>query len=1019
MRKLFLSFCVLLAMASIGLIGYSTYTMIGGVSFPGVGNHFVPAPIVYDLEVSAGAGGEVNVVKGKYQKNQEVSLVATPVEGYSFVGWYDEDGNYITASKNYKFSITEKTNLFARFSKIPDEITGEAAYSEMLKDCKKNFEIIVHCDKDNAEEWISENFYIIDNDFIGTQFENIEFTVNKGENPGEYIVRSVNEYESGVNYTAGFRDSATDDDAVIGNDGATNNGQTLDFCIEQEEKTEIEQKEGIVFISYNDSALFKELVDDGLIEGEEGDQEDYLVLTNADGIEEGTIICVYNGETDENGNPVIGLDSLYGKCKSKQNVSGGVKIVYTFPELSEIFEIFNIFTEEEVDFEESDVEISDEVLGDVGYSFITSKSFQDYVAAATFAVRQSLEGTGYSVEPIASVEDVTEKIDVKATAQVQGTNAKVIVNATINLPLNDSAGKQVALLKLDLNYNKEIALTAYFNYTLRTKQGVIGGFKSYDVGQIVSCEDDCELKIVVLYGEDNLEQEEINKELIKDKCMQALHGGKNKVEKDKIAELFAQAGYACTAEKQVELFTVVGNDTVISYEMDVDLLLKFDVSGSLFYNTKTTSYARVGVRSQGNGKGKLYKQTKFSEASSEIVVSGDVFVDTGIAVESDIKLVGLAKYVSAKIGVATGVTITADGYINKQSGYGAGGYSVDGYNASTAQTKMFGSIEKFEQSETKVNVVEVGYNNSILYWANEQVEQDYVLGIIDKKTDLLDMDIFKVLVYKKNGKIKEEKLSKNSKDYNIEVVTNSDYLTYSNGKLEVSNGAPAFFRDTITIKVVARNAWAELVEDGYCAYLKEITITVEYGNQDDYYAAIDSDIEKEFRRLYRTYNEANAEVLDEMLTNLIDNFISVDVGDGKVFYIIVDEYINSIFAVIKDYRAQEDDIRTMENKFVKNEASSFVSILELFNNVSSENVTTEERLRELIKDIDRSDVLYTMLKNISSRADFNEYVGSVQVREEDIPTVENAFDWYREVTENPERTEEIISIIEHFFGMDE
>ena len=149
MRKLVLSFCVLLAMAAIALIGYASYMLISGASFPGAGNHFTPSAIVYDLEVSTGAGGEVNVVKGKYEKNQEVSLQATPEEGYSFVGWYDDEGHYITSSKNYKFNITHKTNLFAKFNKTPEQVSGSNSYTQMLRDCEVDFEIVVKCIVEN------------------------------------------------------------------------------------------------------------------------------------------------------------------------------------------------------------------------------------------------------------------------------------------------------------------------------------------------------------------------------------------------------------------------------------------------------------------------------------------------------------------------------------------------------------------------------------------------------------------------------------------------------------------------------------------------------------------------------------------------------------------------------------------------------------------------------------------------------------------------------------------------------
>ena len=1002
-------------MAAIGLIGYSTYLLIGGISFPGAGDHFTPSAIIYDLEVSAGAGGEVNVVKGKYEKNQEVNLEATAQDGYSFVGWYDEDGNYITSTKNYKFNITHKTNLFARFNKTPEPTVGEGEYAEILRDCEVDFEIIVKCEKENAQQWLMENFVIIDNDLIGTEYENVAFEVLQYEE-GTFIIKSVEDYENGVTYTATFEGIVGEEEATILTGGGTGR-QSLDFTIKKDLKTEIEQKAGVVFINLSDTTLVKGHFDDGLIEGEENDQEDYVVLANADNIEEGTVFCMFT-EVDGEGNPVIGFDSLYGKCKSKEAVSAGIKVVYTFPEMSEIFEILEIFTKEDFDFEGAGVEISDDVLGDAGYAFITSKSFQDYVANATFAASKALEGTGCSVKPFSTPEDITENIEVIATSEVVGSIVKVKIDATLNLPLIDSLDKEVGVFKLDLNYNKDISLSAYFSYTLRNKKGLQDGFKSYDVGQIVSYEDSCELNVAVLYSADYNNAQQLNEDIIRDACMKALHSANNKIEKDKIAELFAQAGYACTAAKEVDLFTVrnvIAN--IVDVTADVDLVLEFDVAGSLFYKSQSTNYACVGVRSQGNGKGKMYKELSATDSCADVIVSGDVLVRSGLKVQSDIKFIGMAKYIAASICVDTGVSIQADGYISKQSGHIAGGYSVDAYNAGSAVTKMFGDVERFDRSVSTINLVDVGYKNVLLYWANEDVEEDYVLGIIDEKTDLLKLESLSVIVYKHNGKVKEEKLSANSKDYTVQVITEGKYLTYSNGKLEVAKNAPAYFTEQITIKVLAANNWIEASDSAYASYLKDITITVEYGNADSYYDAIDSDIEKEFRRLYRTYNEANVEVIDEMLTKLISDFITADVGDGKVFLIVVDEYIGSIFSVIKDYRAQEDGKRTMENKFVKEEARSFISIIELFNSVAGEHEVNEEDIRQLIESIENSEVLTRMLINMSEREDFSEYLGSISVNEQDKPTIESAFDWHREHTTNPERAERLIDVLKHLFKM--
>lgn len=73
-------------------------------------------PLNKTLLVRAGAGGSVNDVNGSYTLNSNVSLVATPQIGYSFVRW---DGNLTFAnpfSPATSVSITQDANLSASFA---------------------------------------------------------------------------------------------------------------------------------------------------------------------------------------------------------------------------------------------------------------------------------------------------------------------------------------------------------------------------------------------------------------------------------------------------------------------------------------------------------------------------------------------------------------------------------------------------------------------------------------------------------------------------------------------------------------------------------------------------------------------------------------------------------------------------------------------------------------------------------------------------------------------------------------
>ena len=50
-----------------------------------------PAPTQYTLTVTAGEGGTVSTEGGTYDEGTEVTVTATPAEGYEFVGWEGSD----------------------------------------------------------------------------------------------------------------------------------------------------------------------------------------------------------------------------------------------------------------------------------------------------------------------------------------------------------------------------------------------------------------------------------------------------------------------------------------------------------------------------------------------------------------------------------------------------------------------------------------------------------------------------------------------------------------------------------------------------------------------------------------------------------------------------------------------------------------------------------------------------------------------------------------------------------------
>src|SRR6056300_247483 len=73
-----------------------------------------PTPTQYTLEVTAGEGGTVSSEGGTYDEGTEVTITATPAEGYVFVGWEGSDSTEASLS----VTLGANTTLNALFERI-------------------------------------------------------------------------------------------------------------------------------------------------------------------------------------------------------------------------------------------------------------------------------------------------------------------------------------------------------------------------------------------------------------------------------------------------------------------------------------------------------------------------------------------------------------------------------------------------------------------------------------------------------------------------------------------------------------------------------------------------------------------------------------------------------------------------------------------------------------------------------------------------------------------------------------
>ena len=154
-----------------------------------------------------------------------------------------------------------------------------------------------------------------------------------------------------------------------------------------------------------------------------------------------------------------------------------------------------------------------------------------------------------------------------------------------------------------------------------------------------------------------------------------------------------------------------------------------------------------------------------------------------------------------------------------------------------------------------------------------------------------------------------------------------------------------------------------------------------------------------------------------MINNLIDGSIAEEVEDIVVFEVLVNEYIDSLFETIKDYKAVEDDKRTMENKFVYGEANVYRESMAWINEMLDSEEYDREEFKEILLDMEQTDALYKTLIAIKDHEKFEEFVSKFNLDDEREQGLIEDLEWFRENALNSEKAEMIIDSMYEIFSL--
>lgn len=924
----------------------------------------------HTFSVETDGEGIVSETESIYEDGALVTLEATANEGHQFTGWYNSDGTYLSAEPVYSFTIGKNTALTAKFDLKPEGMSGESNQMSNVKNVAKDFSFDIVCERDDAEDFIKENLKIVDSQFAGTEYEDlakVDFKIEKTEQSNTYKVTVADgqTYEEGITYTATLENNETPVEeeeepeeeepeeeeeyytppVTLDAEISLNNDSEIEFSIEKQETDVQEFNDGIVFYTASD---VKQIQDDGLMEGEEGDREDYVVLNDASALQIDAIFCVYGGENNPDGTPVLDEESFFAKVKS----IAGNKVVYGTPELSEVYSKLEIFYSNEASLD--GVEFGDEEVEAVRKAVLENESFQSFISAAELAVKNAV-GEEYEVE-LLNKKNFNENLKVNLVPSIKGNTVNVKITATLTTPVTDSKGNTYnATVKMD--FDKNITLTKHADIRLRYMWFIPTGVNYFDFSVGISDEENAVINVFV----DENAPKALSASLINDKFAKEY----NKISKNAHSDAFEKNGYGKGADTRIKLFSTSYMEGPMRVSIDVDFAIQLDIKGTTSLTAYSKNITEVGIRSEGTNSARPYTNAYSLSTASDYTVIGESNIETKVGVNARFYFAGLSKYVNTSFNFSVGNYYQGNGLVNLKSSHFAGALSSGAtYSVDDLNYKVFGTRGNWSMKETKKPIYSYGMDNAIFSYVNQDklLAGNTNIAFIGESIDLLKLAELKVNVWDATKfETTAEYLDLNSKNYTVEVTT-GDNLQYKDGIISTSKNAPLFFESTVTVKVVPKNnKWGTYDKKAQSVSLPTVTLNVTYGDEDSYYDSIDSAIEKEFRVLYRNYNNENSEILRTNFANLTDNVIDIPEEYSDLLYVITSVYVDNLFSAISEYRDSDDTERTMENKFVTEESAAFDYLIGFVNSVAIDKTVYNGQVEEMVEYIAQSKAMYNTI----------------------------------------------------------
>ncbi len=607
---------------------------------------------------------------------------------------------------------------------------------------------------------------------------------------------------------------------------------------------------------------------------------------------------------------------------------------------------------------------SEFLAGQIGDIIFGNPDVIDSLAAASQALYDAAEESGYKIELI-SKENAKDRITTSASAWIEtvdGGAKHIVIDVKVSCttPITDKNGRKLADFDLVFYVSENLTLTPIVSDVIEAGSYNIGIGMSISETAYVSFE----------FNHNATDTTGTLKDKFNDNIKNAVTGGGVY---DKIKEAFedSEASSAVNNVLKISNNPISVNVKGVTMKFDIAFVMNLDVCAALDYSSVCDQYLEIGLR--GGADGPVYYEKSLATAECpELTVNGKAGTKFGIAANFVFELAS-GDFVNFNTQIGSYANIL--GYAKLGTGYAAAYLELGSYqNVETAYSIFSYSASSDGDGGSEKAIFTFGYKDAVIGYINAAgLEKSQGFTIINEETDISEIP-FLSLAYLDTETLSVVKMALDpaSVHYTVEILlSEKSNLTYEDGKLKIKSGAPAYFKESITVIIKpASSKWSRFEEGKMYVNVPAITVPLTFGDLDSYYDSIDTNVEKQFRRIYRSYNKANADVLIDGFEDLIESFIKIPADKEALYHDFTASYLSNLFAYIEVCRAKDDDKRTEENKFVYSEAAIFDDAITLvFDIMDGKLIDGEEgrqRIYNLLNEAEGTVALYNTLIEVKN-----------------------------------------------------